>query len=376
MRPATFALVILTLGMAAALAAGQEQRPVAPRAVFLPPVSADAAPTLPDGPSGPDGPDGPDGVMLDIKTTPSQPALSPPRVPEFMGDQAPIGSLLRLPNGQILGKGVIYIPSVRYFKISDNGSPQPESASTFSFNYFYNLYNDVNTRAGGGIQSARIHREIFGLEWADSDGSCSFGLRLPLTTYNAANSINGLDGTGTDLGDLTAYWKYRLWLDSASGSLLSAGLAVTPTTAPGSFANTPNLKVFHNTCLQPFCGWIWRRDRFYLQGFTAVDGPTDLNDVVMLENSVAMGYFLYQNGSGSELTAVVPTIELHASTPLNHHGVTALVDPAGNPDQLNITGGVNFEFGDASSMGVAFVRPLVGPKLFDFQVLFQVRYRY
>jgi hypothetical protein len=304
-------------------------------------------------------------------------AIKPPRVPEFFGDQAPIGSLRRIPNGQITGAGAIFVPSARYFKISDNNSPSPQTTDTFSFNYFYNLFPDINPRLGGGIQHTRIHREIFGLEWADDDGSCSVGLRLPIDTYNAANTVPGLDGTSTDIGDLTAFWKFRVWSDDETGSLLSMGLAVTPTTATGSFAGANHIKVFHNTSLQPFTGWIWRRDRFYVQGFTAVDAPTDLNDVVMLQNSVAMGYFLYQKCRGSGgITAVVPTVEVHVSTPLNHRGVLVFADPAGNPDQVNVTAGINFEYADASSAGVAFSTPVTGPRMFDFQILFQVRYRY
>src|SRR5205085_10180803 len=98
---------------------------------------------------------------------------------------------------------------------------------------------------------------------------------------------------------------------------------------------------------------------------------------VMLQNSVGLGYFLYQKcGDAGGITAVVPTVEVHVSTPLNHRGLLALTDPAGNSDQVNITAGVNFEYGDASSIGLAFSTPVVGPRLFDFQILFQVRYRY
>jgi hypothetical protein len=382
MRPAVLSIVLLSLAFVPALAVAEQPPAAAPRAAFMPPVPVDDKPA-------------PGSVELPASKAPAvddarieavdstTEVVKPPRVPEFLGDQAPIGSLRRLPSGQILGQGAVYVPSARYFKISDNGSPRPQTSDTFSFNYFYNLYDDVNARAGGGIQRTRIHREIFGMEWADKEGTMSFGLRLPLNTYNADNTVTGLDGTSTDLGDLTAFWKFRLWSDDATGSLLSAGLAVTPTTATGSFAGSTNLKVFHNTTMQPFFGWIWRHDRFYMQGFTAVDAPTDLNDVVMLENSLGMGFFLYQNERHRDkasyvdyLTAVIPTIELHVSTPLNHRGVLSLADPAGNPDQFNITGGINFEYGDASSVGVAFARPLIGPKMFDFQILFQVRYRY
>jgi hypothetical protein len=348
-----------------------------PRAVFAPPVAMEPQETpLPSGEPviGPPVPD----TVPSVVAEPCRQADSskPPRVPEFLGDQAPIGSWRSLPNSQIRGVRSIYVPSVRYFKISDNGSPMPQTAETFSFNYSYNLFDVINTRAADGIQHTRTHREVFAIELADDDHFCSVGLRLPLQTSNAANTIDGLDGTGTDLGDLSVFWKVRVLKDDATGSLLSAGLAVTPTTATGSFAGTPNLKVFHNTCLQPFCGWIWRHKDMYLQGFTAVDAPTDLNDVVMLQNSLAVGYFLYQAGKGCCLTAIVPTVELHLSTPLNHAGVLAMADPAGNADQLNLTGGINLEYGDASSAGIAFVRPLTGPRLFDFQVVFQVRYRY
>jgi hypothetical protein len=366
-------VLVVLVGLAAADLGAQPP----PRVVFAPPVALDPPATPPPSDEPVVGPPVPEA----LPSIPAEPCRSPdttkpPRVPEFFGDQTPIGSWRSLPNSQIRGVGSIYVPSVRYFKISDNGSPLPQTTEAFSFNYFYNLYDVVNSRAGDGIQHTRTHREVFAVEWADDDQTCSFGLRLPLQTYNAANTITGLDGTGTDLGDLSAFWKFRLWRDNATGSMLSAGLAVTPTTETGSFAGTPNLKVFHNTCLQPFCGWIWRHNDLYLQGFTAVDAPTDLNDVVMLQNSLAVGYFLYQPGKGSCLTAIVPTVELHLSTPLNHAGVMSMADPAGNADQLNLTGGINFEYGDASSAGIAFVRPLTGPRMFDFQVIFQVRYRY
>jgi hypothetical protein len=341
-----------------------EEKPVAEPGESPPPKVADADDAKPE--------------PIEIKTVDAKTdRIKPPRVPEFFGDQSPIGSLRQLPSGQILGGGAIFVPSARYFKISDNNSPRPQDSATFSFNYFYDLFPEVNTRLGGGIQHTRIHREIFGMEWADDDGDYSFGLRLPINTYNAANTVPGLDGTSTDIGDLTAFWKFRLWSDDATGSLLSAGLAVTPPTATGSFAGSNNTKVFHNTCLQPFAGWIWRRGRFYLQGFSAVDAPTDLNDVVILQNSLGMGYFLYQKCNSTEgITAVVPTVEVHVNTPLNHRGVLAFTDPAGNPDQVNITAGVNFEYGDASSSGVAFSTPVTGPRMFSFQILFQVRYRY
>jgi hypothetical protein len=296
-------------------------------------------------------------------------------IPEMMGDQAPINALIPFRTGHGAST-LIEVPSNRYFKIADDDSPRPQTRSYFSFNYFYNLDGAVNTLAGGGIQHTRIHREIWGWEWADDKGDASIGLRLPLDTYNAANTVPGLDGTSTDIGDLSIIFKYVLWRDEAAGHLVSAGLAVTAPTGPGSFAGSENIKGFHNTSLQPFCGSIWNLGPAYLQHFTAVDAPTDLNDVVLLSNDVGVGYFLYQRECGPGILAVVPTVEVHVTTPLNHRGVLALNDKAGTPDLVDLTGGVNFEYSDRSALAVGFAVPATGPRPFDFEILAQFRCRY
>jgi hypothetical protein len=300
---------------------------------------------------------------------------APLRAPEFFGDQAPVGSLRQLPSGQIQGQGAIFVPSARYFKISDNDSPRPQTRTYFSFNYFYDLNGVVNQALGGGIRHTRIHREIWGVEWADKDGGGSFGLRLPLATFNAAGTVPGLDGTSTDLGDLSIIFKEVFW-EGRGGNLLSGGLAVVAPTATGSFAGSNNIKVFHHTSLQPFCGWIWNSRYLYLQGFTAVDAPMDLNDVVMLSNDLAAGFFLYQKKASSGLSAVVPTLEIHVNTPLNHRGVLNLSDPAGNPDMVDLTGGVHFEYRDRTRLGIGFAVPLTGPRMFEFEILAQCSCRY
>jgi hypothetical protein len=297
-------------------------------------------------------------------------------IPEFLGDQAPIGSMLTLPHGLVPGRGVMFVPAARWFKISDNDSPQPRDRTYFSFNYFYNLYGAANQFAGAGIQHTRIHREVWGWEFANDEGTGSIGLRLPLNTYNAANTVPGLDGTSTDIGDLTFIFKHVLWRQTDGPDLVSAGLAVTPPTGPGSFAGSNNIKGFHETSLQPFCGWIWAKERFYLQGFTAVDAPTDLNDVVVLSNDLAAGYFVYNHHDGEGVSALVPTLEVHVNTPLNHRGILGLTDKAGTPDSVDLTAGVQFEYRDHTSVGLGFDVPVAGPRMFDFQVLFQYRCRY
>jgi hypothetical protein len=380
MRPTT-ALGAAALSLVLASSAARAQQPM-----LLEPVPVANVPATPIADSPPvviATPPAPEDVhppgAADAKETKDARAdCKPPAVvtPEFLGDQAPIGSLLLLPRGPFDGHGAMLVPSARYFKISDDDSPRPQNRSYFSFNYFYNLDNEINRLAGGNILHTRIHREIWGWEWALPDGSASVGLRLPLNTYNATHTIANLDGTSTDIGDLTVIFKDVLWENRDTGGLLSAGLAVTPPTGPGSFAGSNEIKVFHNTVLQPYCGWIWAHEQFYLQGFTAVDAPTDLNDVVMLSNSVAAGYFLYQKRHGEGVSAVVPTLEVHVNTPLNHRGILRLTDPAGTPDMIDLTAGLHLEYQDKSSMGVAFAVPVSGPRMFDFEILAQFRWRY
>jgi hypothetical protein len=363
------------VGFVVALAVGPTRADDPPDAGHAKPPPAPALP--PDMPSAP-----PIQVIKPPDPTPEQPEDAPGSthnlIPEMLGDQAPVSSLLALPPG-LSGRpgkdGVILVPSARDFKISDNDSPRPQSRTYFSFNYFYNLDGVVNRLADSGIQRIRIHRETFGVEWAADDGSGSFGLRLPLNTFNAANTVPWLDGTSTDIGDLGIIFKYLLWSDPDTGNLISAGLLITAPTGPGSFAGSNNIKVFHNTGLQPFCGSIWNFGPLYVQHFTAVDAPTDLNDVVILSNDVGLGYFLYQK-RGESLSAVVPTVEVHINTPLNHRGVLGLTDPAGTPDMVDLTGGVNFEYCDRSALAVGFAVPVTGPRAFDFEILAQLRWRY
>src|SRR5262249_31252811 len=162
--------------------------------------------------------------------------------------------------------------------------------------------------------------------------------------------------------------KGVLWHND-SGSLLSSGLAITAPTGPGSFAGSNSIKVFHNTSLQPFLGWIWSAGNVYLQGFTAVDAPMDFNDVVLMSNTVSAGFFFYQNRRGVGPPAVVPTVDVHVNTPLNHRGLGNFTDPAATPDTVNLTSGFHFEYKDRSSMGIAFVVPLTGPRVFDFEIV-------
>jgi hypothetical protein len=307
-------------------------------------------------------------------------APAPPITLEMIGDQPPLSVLTSFATGlgapppdprfnlpATADAKLASVPGLRTFRLAANESPQPRSRSYFSFNYVDRVNTAVNQRAGADIQHIRVHTETFAVEWLDPSGRGSFGMRLPLNTFNAANHIFGLDGTSTDLGDLTLIWKEVLWRDLATGNLISAGLAVTPPTGPGAFAGSDHLGGFRNTQLQPFLGYLWHRDRFYAHGFWAFDIPTDHNDVTLMNNDLGLGYVLFHDTSPRyPLVAVAPTVELHVTTPLNHRGVLRLNDQAGTPDVVDLTAGLNLVFARHSRMGIGFTVPVTGPKPFDF----------
>jgi hypothetical protein len=268
-------------------------------------------------------------------------------------------------------------PSARSFKIADDQSPQPQDRVYFDFNYFDQVNREVNHRLGNGFHDLRVGRESLGIEKTFFDQRASVGLRLPLNSIDADNQFPGLGGSSTDIGDLTVILKYALWEDRESGDLFSAGLAVTAPTGPDAFAGFDQVTSFHDTTLQPYIGYIWNWHDVYIHGFTALAVPTDSRDVTLLYNDIGVGYRLYEYKEDDRLlTAVAPTFEVHVNTPLNHRGAFRFLDPAGTPDVVDLTLGTAFEFSHRTTLVLAAVAPVTGPKPFDYEVIAQVNVRF
>lgn len=306
---------------------------------------------------------GDQGPMLRIRqTVPAPPPLPQPfPPPPFPQPPSP-------------GRASALSPAVRGFKIGENQSPQPQDRIFFSFNYFQNLNADINRRFRAPVDNLRVYREIFGLEKTFDQGRGSIGLRLPLNTITADSTIRGNfarpGGTSTSLGDLSIFAKYILKLDPVTGSLITAGIVVTPPTGPGQFAGADYIESVHATSIQPFLGYIWRRGDFYLHGFSALDVPTSVRDVTMVYNDIGMGYFLYRETNPDQfLTAIAPTFETHVNTPLTHRDPFNPRDISGTPDVVNLTFGVNFEFYNRSILTFGYVTPVTGPQPFDHEWL-------
>src|SRR5690606_3525110 len=114
----------------------------------------------------------------------------------------------------------------------------------------------------------------------------------------------------------------------------------------------------HSTLLQPWMGYIYNLDGWFSQGFSSIVVPTDDDDVTILFNSVGVGCHLYRNPRDRWVRALVPVVEVHVNTPLNHRDARGL--DVFFRDQVNMTGGMHVVF-PRSTLGVAMSSPLVGP---------------
>jgi hypothetical protein len=183
-------------------------------------------------------------------------------------------------------------------------------------------------------------------------------MRLPFL------QLDGLDGVeSTQLGDLSVIFKWAFLNDLATGNVASAGMVLTVPTGDDIIPVTGG--TIHPTILQPYVGGIYNCGNFYVHGFSSVCIPTDSRDVTFWSNDIGMGYWLCKNGDGF-CRGIVPTLEGHLFTPLNHR------DPNGDvfvPDYFEMTGGVNFVFHNGTTLGFAVGTPLTGPRLYDFEAI-------
>jgi hypothetical protein len=234
-------------------------------------------------------------------------------------------------------------------KMSENDSPRPQDRVFGNYNYYNNVLNVID-----------VHRETFGFEKTFLNGDASVGLRLPFFQDVGRGFHEG------DVGDLSLRLKFALI--NNPGAVISTGIAVTAPTGPvptvAIFQPNGTLDEVHPWQLQPFVGYLWGRGQFYFHGFTSVMVPTESRDVTVLYNDLGVGYRI---DLGSRwLRAVIPTVEAHINTPLNHRSAPPFPRFV---DSVNITGGSHFLLGERFSLGVGVCVPVTGPRLFDVEAL-------
>jgi hypothetical protein len=292
---------------------------------------------------------------------------------------------------------LVPVPGLGGFKIADNASPMPQDRVFFTYNYFGHVRGPqestapidvtqsiaqslpgrqgpgatanttINTFIPGAPQTtANLHRELFGFEKTFLDGNASIELRVPFVQQSASDEAF----RASHIGDLTIIAKYAFFLNRETGDVFSAGLAVTAPTGPGIDTIDGTL---HSTLLQPWFGYIWNRDRFFLHAFHSVVIPTDSRDVTLLFNDVGVNYWLYRGSPDRPLNFIVPMIEAHVTTPLNHRSGDAAVFV---PDMVVLTGGVHLGVFRNGTLSVGAATPVTGPRPFNIEAFVQLNWRY
>jgi len=262
--------------------------------------------------------------------------------------------------------------AARNVKVSENQSPRPQDRIYFNFNYYNNLDDTINRRDLSPVTQMKAYTYLFGVEKTFNDGKGSIGFRVPLDNLTANSNQNVFlsTPTSTAAGNLTVIGKYILEQNLRTGSLVSAGFAITAPTGPSRFAGAPYLFPLNSVYFQPYLGYIYNYNRWYLQGFSGFNFTSNLKDVSYVFNDIGIGYYLLRdNDPNAFLSAVAPTFELHVNNPINHRNPFNRFDLAGMPDSVDLTFGLNFQFRHAAVLTFAYVTPLASPKPFDAEAV-------
>jgi hypothetical protein len=257
--------------------------------------------------------------------------------------------------------------AARNVKVSENQSPRPQDRIYFNFNYYNNVNDTLNRRDLSPVTQMKAYTYLFGIEKTFNDGKGSIGFRVPLDNLTANSNQNVLSTpTSTASGNLSVIAKYILEQNMKTGSLVSVGFAITAPTGPSRFAGAPYLFPLNSVYFQPFIGYIYNYNRWYIQGFTGFNFTSNINDVSYIFNDIGVGYYLLRDDDPRAfLSAVAPTFELHVNNPINHRDVFNRFDIAGMPDTVDLTFGLNFQFRHAAVLTFAYVTPVASPKPFD-----------
>ena len=291
---------------------------------------------------------------------------------------------------------LVPVPTRGSFKIADNESPIPRDRVFTYWNYYdrlgfpqtranapittttttttsgRNQFLDIVfttttvTTATPGAPRVSSNRETFGFEKTFLDGYASVELRAPLLQQGDGGAGFGAD----NFGDLTVIGKYAFIFDRNTGNVLSGGLAIT---VPSSRSIPTTDGSFHDTLIQPFVGYLWNFDQFFIQGFHSVAVPTDARDVTLLFNDLGVNYWLYRGSPDRPLSSVVSTIEAHLTTPLNHRNFDG---PIVVRDTLILTGGVHLGLFRNSLLSLGIATPVTGAHLFNVETFLQFNCRF
>ena len=273
-------------------------------------------------------------------------------------------------------------------KIAENESPLPEDRVFLTYNYYdsihgpngsFGLPTTLTTQATiGGIPTTiativpgvppptvNLHREAIGFEKSFFDGFASIGLRSPFSQVTGDGGF-----TGSNFGDMSVIMKVAPILDRDTGSGLSTGLLVTVPTGPAIDTYLGNV---HTTIFQPFMGYRLNGDRAFVQGFSSIALPAGHGLPTLFFNDVGVGYWLYRGQRGDRITGIVPVLELHLTTPLDHRQAA---DPVTFSDLLVLTGGVHIGLGPRTTLTFGVTTPIAGQRIYSVEAGAQLNFRF
>src|SRR5271157_2294395 len=256
------------------------------------------------------------------------------------------------------------VPAIRGFKIADNQYPRPVDRVWVSFNYYDGVNSGLNSELGAPIKNMQVYNEIFGFEKTFLDQQASIGFRIPVNTLTITSAFPGLSGSHSSTGNFSSFFKYVLWQDNR-GNLISGGVDLSFPTGPTTFAGYPTNQGIKAFEFQPFLGYIYQHDRYYLQGFSSIAVPTDRNLATMYYFDIAVGYYVYRSQNPRALiSAIVPVFETHLNIPLNWAGFQPRY-LGSTPDVVDLTWGLNLGLASRAVLSAAYIHPVTGPTPFS-----------
>lgn len=402
--------IFAPLGQAGDPKKDKEKPPPTPDLSFLQPTTQETRPTL-NPPMIGDFPGASRSVILSATTI--TPTVAPPGTPAGNPTNVTVTDFYRFQIPQIT-RGA--------FKICENESPRPLDRVYVNYNYFNGIqarpisstslvsFETAPQRGGpsrvidqvvptdtltrGTLSQFNLHRTTFGIEKTLLNGDASIGLRVPIMNFNQpdfrldasdqraasflapfvpgpfdATRIGGTNNVGDTgfTGDMSIILKYAPINDV---DVLSFGMVITLPTGQDNFgigAPAP-----HGTLLQPYVGFIRNFDSFYVHGFSALVQSTDTSEPTLLFNDIGIARPMFVRPDGL-VRGLVPTIEGHLTTPLNHR------DPRGQTyatDLFVLTGGVHVLLGDRTTLTFSLGAPLNGSRQYDAEAAIQLNFRF
>lgn len=258
-------------------------------------------------------------------------------------------------------------------KISDYESPRPQDRAFYHFNNFsyVNAYSP-------NLPPTHLARHILGFEKTLFAGNASVGLRLPFVNIHGNPQL-----AESQFSNMSIILKYAPRNDQPGGNVISGGVAFTvPTgrdlqldllTEPGNPFSAHRITL-NATYFQPYLAFIrYLTPRLFVHGFSALLAPSDSRLVTLFTNDIGLVMRLLRPYAEGIIRGIMPTLEVHINTPLNHRGV--LSQPVGFSDNVNLTAGCTFLL-QRATLGWAIATPVTVPRPFSVEVITSLNFRF